>query len=315
MARTKNGAPPTLERKIHFYRADTGVDGGGRPLPFDPAPALTAIAGLPFADGPAGRYMVGDDGNAVCVWPGGGRALQTLRFCQIRRTGLPQLEQAGTVSDLNIAADAGLLEPVHVAFFPDNIVGADFNFYGPRLSRLGYYLRVKSGNAVPLASFYPLLRHDVAEQLDHLTELRLFDLKVKASYVEIVRQADASLGDAFAANARVLDGEVEELELVLKPSKDARHGALQRLIAPLKALVRGRELRENARRFQVRGKHDETGKVEVIDLLRDQLIARKQILRLGERSRAVNSTSAFEAIRAAHDELGDDLRRAASLVS
>ena len=210
MARTKNGAPPTLERKIHFYRADTGVDGGGRPLPFDPAPALTAIAGLPFADGPAGRYMVGDDGNAVCVWPGGGRALQTLRFCQIRRTGLPQLEQAGTVSDLNIAADAGLLEPVHVAFFPDNIVGADFNFYGPRLSRLGYYLRVKSGNAVPLASFYPLLRHDVAEQLDHLTELRLFDLKVKASYVEIVRQADASLGDAFAANARVLARSMHE---------------------------------------------------------------------------------------------------------
>ena len=63
-------------------------------------------------------------------------------FCQIRRTGLPQLEQAGTVSDLKIADNAGLVEAVHVVFFPDNIVGADFNFYGPRLSRLGYYLRV-----------------------------------------------------------------------------------------------------------------------------------------------------------------------------
>jgi hypothetical protein len=133
---------------------------------------------------------------------------------------LPQLEQAGTVSDLDIGLDAGLLEPVHVVFFTDNIVGADFNFYGPRLSRLGYYLRIKSTNAVPLATFHPLLRNDVAEQLDHLTELRLFDLKVKASYARTIREADESLGDAFAANARVLDGDAEEIQLVLKPSKE-----------------------------------------------------------------------------------------------
>jgi hypothetical protein len=313
MARGRSGASPTLERKIHFYRADIGVDDGGRPLTFDPAPALNVINLLPFADSPVGRYLVDDVGNAVCVWPGVQDASRSLRFCQIRRTGLPQLERAGQVSDLNIAADAGLLEPVHVMFFADNIVGADFNFYGPRLSRLGYYLRIKSGNVVPLALFHPLLRLDVAEQLEHLTEIRLFDLKVKGSYVETVRQADASLGDAFAANARVLDGDVDELELVLRPSKEARQGALQRLMLPLRRLVHAPELREYASRFQVRGKHDETGRVEVIDLLRDQLIVHKQILRLGERSRAVDATSAFEAIRAAHDERGDDLRRAAAV--
>jgi hypothetical protein len=313
MARGGSRTSPTLERKIHFYRADIGVDGGGRPLVFDPAPALTAINALPFVDEPTGRYLVDDAGNAVCIWPGAQTASRSLRFCQIRRTGLPQLERAGQVSDLDIAADAGLLEPVHVMFFADNIVGADFNFYGPRLSRLGYYLRVKSDNAVPIAKFHPLLRLDVAEQLDHLTEIRLFDLRVKGSYVEAVREADASLGDAFAANARVLDGDIEELEVILRPSVDARRGALQRLLAPLKALVRARELREYASRFQVRGKHDETGKVELIDLLRDQLIARKQILRLGERSRAIDANSAFEAIRAAHHELRDDLHQAAAL--
>jgi hypothetical protein len=313
MARARRAAATTLERKIHFYRADIGVDGGGRPLIFDPGPALAAINALPFTDGPAGRYLVDDTGNAVCAWPSVQGGLRSLLYCQIRRTGLPQLEQAGTVSDLNIAADAGLLEPVHVTFFPNNIVGADFNFYGPRLSRLGYYIRVKSSNAVPLAIFNPLLRLDVSAQLDHLTEIRLLDLTVQASYIETVRQADASLGEAFAANARVLDGDVEELEIVLRPSKNARLGALNRLLAPLRTLARGPELRENARRFQVRGKHDQTGKVELIDLLRDQLIARKQILRVGERSRAVDAGSAFEAIRTAHDELGDDLRRAAGI--
>lgn len=309
----KNAAPPTLERNIHFYRADVGADDGGRPLSFDPVPALKVISGLPFADNAKGRYLVDDEGNAVCAFPGPNT--QSLRFCQIRRSGLPQLEQAGNVSDLNIADNAGLLEAVHVMFFSDNIVGVDFNFYGPRLSRLGYYLHTKSGKAVGLATFHPLLRNDVAEQLKHLTELRLFDLKVRSSYANIIRQADTSLGAAFEANAQVLDGGVDEIELVLKPSKDNRRKALQRLLATLKSLVRGPELRENASRFLVKGKHDQTGRVVEIDLLHDQLIACKQVLRLGERSRAVDSDSAFKAIQIAHDELAGDLRQAAGLSS
>jgi hypothetical protein len=314
MAQTTNGGLPTLERKIHFYRVAAGVDEGGRPLAFDPTPALTAIERLPFADGRGGRYLPDAEGNAICVWREGASRLPSLRFCLIRRTGLPQLEEAGTVSDLNIATNAGLLEPVHVVVFPYNIVGADFNFYGPRLSRLGYYLHVQSGEAVPQVFFDPLLRQDVARELDHLTELRLFDLRVKTSYIETVRRADASLGDAFAANAHVLDDDVEELEVVMKPTKNGRHGALRRLLGPLKALARGPELRENTQRVQVRGKHDETGRVEMIDLLRDHIIANKQVLRLGRRSRAVEAGSAFEAIRAAHDELRDDLRRAAGIL-
>jgi hypothetical protein len=94
-----------------------------------------------------------------------------------------------------------------------------------------------------------------------------------------------------------------------------RHSARDRLLGPLKALLRGPELRENADRFRVKGKHDETNKVELIDLLRDQLIVRKQVLRLGARSRAVDASSAFAAIKAAHVEVGDDLRRAAGVVS
>jgi hypothetical protein len=315
MARRQNGSAPTLERKIHFYRADVGVDASGRPIAFDPSPALSAISELPFSNGTASRYLLDDDGNAICIWPSKARSRPTLRFCQIRRTGLPQLEQAGTVSDLSIAADAGLLEPVHVIFFDDNIVGADFNFYGPRLSRLGYYLRTKSNNAIPLASFHPLLRNDVAAQLDHLQEIRLLNLRVKASYINTVQQASQSLGDAFAAAARVLDGQAEDLEVILRPSKAGRFGALKLLLEPLKKLIREKDMRENANCFQVRGKHDETGRVELIDLLRDQLIAHKQVLRLGDRSRAVDENSAFDAIQSAHDELAVELRQAASLVS
>lgn len=305
---------PTLPRKIHFFRADVGVDNGGQPLSFNPDPALTVINRLPFTNDGNGRYLLDDEGNALCVWPTTSGPLRSLRFCQIRRTGLPQLERAGNVSDLNLAADAGLLEPIHVIFFPNNIVGIEYNHYGPRLSRLGYYLRTKSRNAVPLATFNPLLRGDVAEQLDKLEDLRLFKLQIQPSYTNIVRQADQSLGDAFDANAKVLAGP-EEIEVSIKLQKDARQGALKRLLNPLKRLARRKDLRDNTAQFQVRGKREDTDRVETIDLLKDHLIAHKQIVRMGERSRALDPDSAFAAIRAAHDDLGDALHEAAAVTS
>jgi hypothetical protein len=170
-------ARPTLTRKIHFFRADVGVDDAGQPIPFDVVPAMRVIDRLPFTNVNR-RYLLDDEGNALCVWPNMNGANATLRFCQIRRTGLPQLEQAGNVTDLNIAADAGLLEPIYVVFFPGNIVGVEYNHYG-----------------------------------------------LSPAYTNVGRQADRSLGDAFAANAQVLN-DPEEIEIAIKPGRNSRRGAL-----------------------------------------------------------------------------------------
>lgn len=314
MARRPRRENPTLERKIHFFRIDAGVNGGGQPLLFDPRPPLATIDALPFTNDRNGRYLTDDDGNAVGVWPEVSAARVALKFCQVRRNGLPQVEQAGIVNDLNIAADAGLLEPVHVVFFDDNIAGADFNFYGPRISRLGYYLRLKSGANGQILQFLPLLRHDIAAQLNRLDEIKLFDLRIRAAYAATVRQADVSLGEAFEANARVLAGDAEDIQLVLRPGRNQRRGALQHLLQPMRNLIGRRDFRENAERFQVKGRLNDTGQTGTIDLLHDQLITTKQILRVGERSRAVQAESAYAAIEAAHAELRNELRLAAGLV-
>ena len=141
----------------------------------------------------------------------------------------------------------------------------------------------------------------------------LFDLKVKAPYAKTIRQADASLGDAFEANARVLDGDCEEVQLILKPSKDTRHSAVHRLRSVAKKLLKIGDFRENTARFQIRGTNADTDKVELVDLLRDQLIARKQLLRLGQRNRAVDPELAVGAIHEAYNELRDELRQAAGV--
>ena len=58
---------------------------------------------------------------------------------------------------------------------------------------------------------------------------------------------------------------------------------------------------------------NDTGKMDTIDLLKDQLIATRQILRVGERSRAVQADSAFQAIESAYVDLRESLRLAAGL--
>ena len=91
----------TLERKIFFYQANIGIDEAGALLAYDPMPALNAIAALPFTDDDNGCYEFDIDGNAVCAIVHSTGQNPSLRFCRIRRTGLPQLETGGRITDLN----------------------------------------------------------------------------------------------------------------------------------------------------------------------------------------------------------------------
>ena len=215
--------PGTLERKIYFYRVDIGQDEEGRPLVFDPSPALAFIDSLPFTDDEHGRYEFDSDGNALSVRTRGAGPKVNLLFGRVRRNGLPQLEQSGNITDLVLASDEGLLEETHIAFFQKNIVGAVYNHFGPRVSRLGSFLHERSQEAVPRAAFRQLLRSDSAAQLERLGDLRVLEFTISPSYLDVVRQADRSLADAFEASSRVVESP-KELVLVLRPESSAAGG-------------------------------------------------------------------------------------------
>ena len=155
------------------------------------------------------------------------------------------LEQAGSISDLVLDADAGLLEAIHVVFFPNNIVGAEYNHFGPRVSRLGRYLHEKSSEAVARAAFRPILRGDAAKQLDRLSDLRVLELSILPSYVDVVRRSHVSLSDALAAIGRVFENP-KVLQVILKPQREASDGFLASMIGGLKELVSNGNFQEGA---------------------------------------------------------------------
>lgn len=61
--------------------------------------------------------------------------------------------------------------------------------------------------------------------------------------------------------------------------------------------------------------NDESGDIEEIDVLRDLFIVTKRIVLQGERTRALDPTSAFEAIEEAYGELAADLEAAAGVTA
>lgn len=309
-------AAPTVERRIVFYKVDAGLDEDGVPLAVDLNPALRRVDGLPFSD--VGRYLVGDNDVATCCWVDVIGPRSRVRLANVRRQGLPQLEETGTLGPLPIRPEQGIAEQAYIVLFPEEmhgvpvlIAGGVFNVYGPRVPRLGYYLSRRAPGLTPVVSIRPLLRHDAVAAIDRLRDIRLLRLRIARPYVAAVGDASESLGDAFAAMASV--GAPEDIEVVLRPRRRSRNVLGDDLLGVARRLVRREELVEGMIDFEVKGLNGETGQIDLVDVLNDKLVSRKSILRSDSRSRALDDSSAYEAIESAFAELHDDLVTAASI--
>ena len=300
--------PPSAKRSIYFYRADGGLRPTGKPVPVDLRESLAKVNTLPCAAD--GRYLEQDDGNILCAWVDSAEE-QRFRLATIRRSDLPRIEQGGNLSDLRLSDDQGLYEPIHIRVFADNIFGVEFNFYGPRPSRLAWYLRRVTGNEKLQFTLDPLLRQDVLAQLNRLEEVRLLDLAIRPSYASAVREASRDLGAAFEAAARV--GQPELVRLILSPEAYSRSFLRRTVRRAARTLAARSNIRENAQTFTVKGLDVETQTIEVVDVLRDQLVASKSIVRLDARSRAINDDAAYAAIQEAYTSLESQLQQAASV--
>ena len=303
-------SPPTVERRIFFYRIHWGTDDSGQAVTVDVGPLLRHIKHLPWTL--TGRYMRSTDAGLICCWVDSDEPRQRIRLAKVRRAGLPQVEDgSGTLTALSIPASAGLAEITHMMFFPRNIVGAVFNFYGPRATTLAAYLRARVPDPPPHLEIEPLIRADIVEQLDRFQTLRLVDLKIRPSYTETVQQANDSLGSAFAAALAAVTDELKEIELVLRSGRKKASDLGETIKKAVRWLARREDMHENSSRFVVAGLDQETQSTATLDLLSDKLVTKKTIIRQGERTRALVDTSAYEAISQAYNELRGALEIAA----
>jgi hypothetical protein len=297
-----------VKRNIHFFRADAGEGDDQSPVPVDVASSLTALNALPFGE----RYHSSNEAEVLCGWVDQVSGPSRVRLAKIRRDDLPLSESDGELTPLPIGETSGLYEPIHATFFPNNIVGVVYNFYGPRVGWLPVYLRAVAPNAdCPQFTLRPLLKQDTADQLDKMKDVRVLDLEINASYASIVARADKSLGDALEATARASEAQV--VHIILRPEPWKRNLLRRSLLDALKSLARRGDLRENTRTFTVAGQAESDGSNMAIDVLKDRFVASESIVRLDARSRAVDDGDAYRAVRDAYTVMRSDLENAPSV--
>jgi len=300
----------TIDREIYFYRVDTGYNNSNKPIPFNPIPTFEHIDKLDWSLN--GRYWKDDNEKIIACWVDNKQLPLKIRLGSIRRSDFPQVEEQGEITPLEISDRSGLLEQVHIVFLEENIVGCDFNFYGPRITKLPYYLADKAvGIAPPELNFTPLLRQDVYEQLKEFKYLRLFNLKIRSSFADTIKDIDRSLSDAFKAAQSV--GEADEIELILRATGRSTGWLSERLLEIAGKLVKLKDIQYDTKKFVVSGYSKEKQKAVELDLLSDKLIIKKSILKADKRSRALNKNSAYNAIISAYNELKKEILNSASI--
>lgn len=310
-SRGRRRAEPA-KRSIHFFRIDGGADDSGVPIAVDLHPALQKVQGLPFRDATVGgRYVTSGDADQ-CAWIDEVGEICKIRFANVRRNALPQAEVGGELTDLALAEEAGIYEVSHLCIFEDGIVGIEFNFYGPRPSRLAPYLRRVVGDDCPEFKLEALLRQDVAEVLQRKKAVRKLDLNVRRPYIAVIEEAHASLGSALRAAEAASHADC--VGIYLEPEPYQRRNLDDGILRLLRRLAPRTDLRENARTLKATVIDEQTDRAEEVDLLRDELISRKKILRQHDRTRVLLTEDAYAKIEQAYTELRDDLTTAASVI-
>lgn len=301
-------AASTLKRRIHFYRAVVPKV-KGQPGTFDPAAALAHIDGLEFSE--TGRYMQ-DGERLLCSWVDDPQRLGRARLAVVRRDGLPSVEQAGVEKDLALAATEGLVEQIHIQMFEHNIVGCEFNFYGPRLPSLARYLQARGGPDAPGVSFEPLVRGDVAKMLDDFAGVRMLKLRVRRAEIGEVEAIDKSLGKALRAQANLAAADVVEVTLAVKPysrGETLGKAAFKRV----RNLAKRKEIADLVDRFVIDAIPTNGGRSRELNILDDHLIGEEEIQKLRGRGRRLDHAATYAAIGRSFEALEDELVKAASL--
>jgi hypothetical protein len=303
-----------VRRKIHFYRADPRiVEDTQQIAQFDPTPILNHIGSL----GEVEKQLERADGDLTfCRIFSGGR-YPRLRLSTVRMTEIPAGFDRRDSSDFTIemAETQGIAEHSHMVFFPDNILGFEYNYRGPGVGRLEEYFEKKAPIPESAVSFNALIDRDFEEKLQRIEDLR--ELRIRVSHREVEGASAQRIipdeDDPFEVLDTMKDfGEAGEYELTWKSRTYSRESISKRFISIARSYLRRYDTENESAKLVVRG-HDGEGHMQEINVLKGHLMYEETAFKLRPADRGVISDSAFQAIEKAYRDNRDAIERAAAL--
>jgi hypothetical protein len=285
---------PEAERKIYFYRAFP--QNQDPEFELDRAAVCKAIVALKGTD----EFYIDEGADKItCGEVVSDKLPPCLKLYAIRRENLPSRDSGdGVIEELQLQEAEGLAEAVHIRLYPNSIIAAEFFYYGPRISRFQTFLNQRCDQQVVVKE---LIRGDAIERALKLKDVRALRVKINPS--DISKQKVSELGfDGLMSTAKTFDaGVYADVTLRAPGADDGFTGNVKKLFQKLKKESPS-QLFEN---LEVEGKGPESGKVEALNLLSDQLVRVAHIPRESTRTRALDSPAAFAAIHTAYKEVKD----------
>lgn len=218
---------------------------------------------------------------------------------------------------LNLQDHEGLAEPSHFVIFDGKIIGAEYNHHGVRwinsklVKIINNYLSENHTDIVRV-EIKPIFRKELYNLLERFVEIRGITIKIATNYAKLLAKEDESFGKMFSA-AELIDGIWLTLSFTIGSRKHVEISRFNKIIETIKKLLRHSEATENLKIMEIKGRLEDEGSIERINLLEEMLVSEKRVAKLDERSRAVDPESMFREIvdsyYAFRDELEEFVKR------
>lgn len=297
----------TLTRQIYFYQA--------HPQNASFQEIINEL-GLLADDDKCSKYNDGQ--QAFCLLEQGKGGVIKGRLCAWRNSDFPF---KSTIDDLEIvplklAENDGLVEITHFVYFPEkDILGLEYNYQGPRIGKLTDHINKKL-NAVGVekprfVDFTPLFDSNTLKQLDKMGEIRAISLMVPKNHLDSIKGLDANIHGALSSAMNF--GELEEVELVLRPKKNGRKPILKKpkeFIERLRKLATTEHLSKIFDELKIKAYDTSQNSYREFDLLKDKMVSEVSAIKLNE-GKGVDSEDMFQKIELSYKTKHDDLIRVA----
>ena len=294
-----------VERSIYFYKIRIKKHG----KLVDPKTVFTFLDKLPFSV--KGRYLKSEDGHSLSIRIDKKEYPISSRLGTTRYKALPQVDKRGEIYPLKIADDEGLVESTHFIIFPNQVIGSEYNYHGPRISTLKWYLSKKceEEDLFDEIELLPLLRRDIGELINRIGGVKFCDLRIQRDMTELMKEVHGDLKSALEAQKNITDEDVKELGVYLSAGPGyTRPGIGIKFLDKLLDFIKEKGP-EGINRLQVKARNNITGKIEEFDILKPAIISKKKVAKHDEKHRHVDSDSMYKAIKEAYADLEDEINK------
>lgn len=291
-------AENSLTRTIHFYRIWNHRDEEGHLQRLDAAELCETVAELQQTDD---RYITDkNDVDSTC-WLDQPTDNDRLVMATIKRKDFPLTERkTGERGTLELLADEGLAEIAHVRFLPNNIIGVDYNHFGPRPSRLKYFLQDKAPEKYRKLDIKAIVDLDTMALLGNLNTFKRLDVRLTEHTMNTLPDNAQHYMQSLHGLFGIMGGDVLEFA-VGTTQRDQRLEAEQARQFALYLFQNRGNLGPHSK-VLVHG-YTANGKPIELDLLSDKIVSEQRVLRMHGRSRTVDSQDAFRAIGDAYNQV------------